>query len=40
MLEEVLALAPEYEVVEDGIVRLRSEFFRGFKTFPIRIGGR
>jgi cytochrome P450 len=38
MLEEILALAPEYEVVEEDLVRLRSEFFRGFKVFPIRLG--
>ena len=38
MLEELLAVAPNYEVVEDRVARLRSEFFRGFKSFPIRIG--
>lgn len=38
ILEELLAIAPEYEVIEEGVVRLRSEFFRGFKVFPIRIG--
>jgi len=37
MLEEILAIAPHYEVVEDRVVRLRSEFFRGFKVFPIRL---
>ena len=40
MLEELLAIAPEYEIVEDRAVRLRSEFFRGFKTLPIRLGDR
>jgi cytochrome P450 len=38
MLEEILALAPRYEVLEGEVVRLRSEFFRGFKTFPIHVG--
>ena len=36
MLEELLALDPDYEIVEDEVVRLRSEFFRGFGALPIR----
>ncbi|MCE2390448.1 MAG: cytochrome P450 [Proteobacteria bacterium] len=40
LLEELLALDPEYEVVEDEIVRIRSEFFRGFSAMPIRFSPR
>jgi cytochrome P450 len=36
MIGELLARIPEYEVVEDEIVRLRSEFFRGFGALPIQ----
>jgi len=36
LLEELLARVPEYEVVEERAVRLRSEFFRGFASLPIR----
>lgn len=36
LLEEVLAAFPEYEVLEEGAERLRSEFFRGFAKLPIR----
>ena len=36
MLEELLAVAPEYEVLEDQAVRIRSEVFRGFSSLPIR----
>jgi len=36
LLEELLARVPEYEVVEERALRLRSEFFRGFAALPIR----
>jgi cytochrome P450 len=36
MLEELLAVAPEYEVLEDQAARIRSEVFRGFSSLPIR----
>ena len=36
LLEELLARAPEYELVPGEAVRLRSEFFRGFSSLPIR----
>ena len=36
LLEELLARVPEYEVVEERALRLRSEFFRGFASLPIR----
>ncbi len=36
LLEELLARAPEYEVLEDRVERIRSEFFRGFSSLPIR----
>jgi cytochrome P450 len=36
MLEELLALAPEYEVELDKSRRMRSEVFRGFGSLPIR----
>jgi cytochrome P450 len=35
MLEELLALAPEYEVDLEGSRRICSEVFRGFRTLPI-----
>jgi cytochrome P450 len=35
LLEEVLARMPEYAVDEGNLVRLRSEFFRGFAKLPI-----
>jgi cytochrome P450 len=35
LLEEWLRFAPRYEVLEDRIVRLRSEFFRGFGALPV-----
>ena len=35
MLEELLALAPEYEVELDKSRRIRSEVFRGFSSLPI-----
>ena len=38
LLEELLAHAPRYEVVEEGVLRLRSEFFRGLGALPIRVG--
>lgn len=40
LLEELLARAPEYEVVEERTVRIRSEFFRGFAALPIRFDAR
>jgi cytochrome P450 len=36
MLEELLALAPDYEVDLDRSQRIRSEVFRGFTSLPIR----
>jgi cytochrome P450 len=36
LLEELLARIPDYEVLEDRAVRIRSEFFRGFAALPIR----
>ena len=36
MLEELLAVAPEYEVLEDRATWIRSEVFRGFSSLPIR----
>jgi cytochrome P450 len=35
LLEELLARIPEYSVVEERSVRIRSEFFRGFSSLPI-----
>jgi hypothetical protein len=35
LLEEWLRFAPGYEVLEDRVVRLRSEFFRGFGALPV-----
>jgi cytochrome P450 len=36
LLEELLARVPEYEVLADRAVRIRSEFFFGFAALPIR----
>jgi cytochrome P450 len=36
LLEELLARIPDYEPVPESAVRLRSEFFRGFASLPIR----
>jgi len=36
LLEELLARIPDYEVIEEEAVRIRSEFFRGFSRLPIR----
>ena len=36
LLEEVLARMPSYAVQEPGVVRLRSEFFRGFAKLPLQ----
>ena len=36
LLEELLARIPDYEVEEERAVRIRSEFFRGFASLPIR----
>ncbi len=36
LLEELLAFDPDYEIDEAGIVRIRSEFFRGFSAMPVR----
>jgi len=38
LLEELLARAPDFEVDEARAVRIRSEFFRGFESLPIRLG--
>jgi cytochrome P450 len=35
LLEEWLRFAPEYDVLEDQVIRLRSEFFRGFGSLPV-----
>ena len=37
ILEELLAGFPEYEVIEDEAVRIRSEFFRGFTSLPLQV---
>lgn len=39
MLEELLAAAPTYEVLETRSERIRSEFFRGFKSCWIDVRG-
>jgi cytochrome P450 len=36
LLEELLARIPDYEVVAERAVRLRSEFFQGYASLPIR----
>jgi cytochrome P450 len=36
LLEEVLRAMPGYEVDEAGATRLRSEFFRGYASLPMR----
>ncbi len=38
LLEELLTLAPEFEIDEERTVRIRSEFFRGFDRLPILFG--
>lgn len=38
LLEELLTLAPEFEIDEGRAVRIRSEFFRGFDRLPIVFG--
>ena len=38
LLEELLTRDPEFEIDEEGAVRLRSEFFRGFDRLPIVFG--
>ena len=35
MLEELLSRIPEYRVVEDRVVWLRSELFQGITALPI-----
>lgn len=40
LLEELLARVPEYAVVEERALRIRSEFFRGFAALPIRFAAR
>ena len=35
MYEKLLAAVPEYEVLEDEIVRARSEFVAGYHEMPI-----
>lgn len=35
LLEELLLRAPEYEIDEGAMVRIRSEFFRGYDRLPI-----
>jgi len=39
-LEELLALAPEYEVDLSGMERLRTEFVQGYSKLPIRFEAR
>ncbi len=39
MLEELLAAAPRYEVLDSRSIRIRSEFFRGFQSFWIDARG-
>jgi len=36
MLEELLARIPEYEIVPEGVERIRTEMFQGLGTLPIR----
>jgi cytochrome P450 len=38
LLQELLARAPNYVVLEDRAVRVRSEMFRGFSSLPIQFG--
>jgi cytochrome P450 len=38
LLEELLTRDPQFEIDEEGAVRLRSEFFRGFDRLPIVFG--
>ena len=40
LLQELLARAPRYEVLEERAERIRSEFFRGFAALPVRLGPR
>jgi cytochrome P450 len=40
LLEELLARIPDFELAEERAVRIRSEFFRGFASLPIRFGPR
>jgi cytochrome P450 len=40
LLEELLALAPDYEVVESGVERTYSEFLHGYHTMPIEFSAR
>ena len=37
LLEELLAAFPQYEVIEDECVRMRSEFFRGLTSIPLDV---
>ena len=37
LLEELLRRVPEYEVLEGRAVSIRSEFFRGYVSLPIRV---
>jgi len=39
LLEELLRRAPEYRIDEAGVVRLQSEFFRGFQRMPLLLRG-
>jgi cytochrome P450 len=38
LLQELLAIAPNYEVLEDRAVRVRSEMFRGYSSLPVQFG--
>ena len=38
LLEELLKRAPDYEVIEDEAIRLKTEFVQGFSHFPIAFG--
>ena len=40
LLEELLARAPNFESDENRLVRIRSEFLRGFDSLPILLGDR
>ncbi|NRA08825.1 MAG: cytochrome P450, partial [Myxococcales bacterium] len=40
LLRELLSRIPDYEVDEAQAVRIRSEFFRGFSSLPIRFAAR
>jgi cytochrome P450 len=36
-IQEVLARFPDYEVLEDGIERIETEFVKGYASMPVRL---